>query len=94
MQLKLRFSAIRNVGGLSPRVKSVLRIQDRPLLITLKEEAKKRELFQNLIKIRDAGELFSREIITHDLTKKQMVEQVKEKENEDQWGGGGNLCTK
>ena len=71
MQLKLRFSAIKNVGGLSPRVKSVLRIQDRPLLITLKEEAKKRELFQNLIKIRDTGELFSKVIIPHDLTKKQ-----------------------
>ena len=50
----------------------------RPLLITLKEEAKKRELFQNLNKIRDAGEPFNKV--------KQMVEQAKEKENEDQLG--------
>ena len=43
-------------------------------------------------KIRDAGEPFNKVIITHDLTKKQkeelkqMVEQTKEKENEDQSG--------
>ena len=66
--------------------------KDPPLLITLKEEAKKRELFQNLNKIRDAGEPFNKVIITYDLTKKQkeelkqMVEQAKEKENEDQSG--------
>ena len=65
---------------------------DRPLLITLKEEEKKRQLFQNLNKIRDAGEPFNKVIITHDLTKKQkeelkqMVEQAKEKEKEDQLG--------
>ena len=33
------------------------------------KEAKKRELFQNLNKIRHAGEPFSKVIITHDLTK-------------------------
>ena len=66
--------------------------KDRPLLITLKEEEKKRQLFQNLNKIRDAGEQFSKVIITHDLTKKQkdelkqLVEQAKEKEKEDQPG--------
>ena len=66
--------------------------KDRPLLITLKEEEKKRELFQNLNKIRDAGEPFNKVIITHDLTKKQkdelkeLVEQAKEKEKEDQSG--------
>ena len=32
--------------------------KDRPLLITLKEEQKKRQLFQNLNKIREAGEPF------------------------------------
>ena len=66
--------------------------KDRPLLITLKEEEKKRQLFQNLNKIRDAGEPFSKVIITHDLTKKQkdelkqLVEQAKEKEKEDKSG--------
>ena len=66
--------------------------KDQPLLITLKEEEKKRQLFQNLNKIRDAGEPFNKVIITHDLTKKQkdeltqLVEQVKEKEKEDQSG--------
>ena len=66
--------------------------KDRPLLITLKEEEKKRQLFQNLNKIRDAGEPFNKVIITHDLTKKQkdelkqLVEQAKEKEKEDQSG--------
>ena len=65
--------------------------KDRPLLITLKEEEKKRQLFKNLNKIRDAGEPFSKVIITHDLTKKQkdelkqLVEQAKGKE-EDQSG--------
>ena len=66
--------------------------KDRPLLITLKEEEKKRQLFQNLNKIRDAGEPFNKVIITHDLTKKQkvelkqLIEQAKEKEKEDQSG--------
>ena len=66
--------------------------KDRPLLITLKEEEKKRQLFQNLNKIRDAGEPFNKVIITHDLTKKQkdelkqLIEQEKEKEKEDQSG--------
>ena len=66
--------------------------KDRPLLITLKEEEKKIKLFQNLNNIRDAGEPFNKVIITHDLTKKQkeelkqMVEQTKEKEKEDQSG--------
>ena len=67
--------------------------KDQPLLITLKEEEKKRQLFQNLNKIRDAGEPFNKVIITHDLTKrqkdelKQLVEQAKEKEKEDQYRG-------
>ena len=63
--------------------------KDWLLLITLNQDAKKRKLFQNLNKIRDPEEPFSKVIITHDLTKKQteelkqMVEQTKEKENED-----------
>ena len=48
--------------------------KDQPLLITLKEEEKKRQLFQNLNKIRDAEEPFNKVIITHDLTKKQKDE--------------------
>ena len=66
--------------------------KDRPLLITLKEEEKNRQLFQNLNKIRDAGETINKVIITHDLSKKQkdelkrLVEQAKEKEKEDQSG--------
>ena len=39
-------------------------------LITLKEEEKKRELFQNLNKIRDVGKPFSKVIVTHNLIKK------------------------
>ena len=66
--------------------------KDQRLLITLKGEERKRQLFQNLNKIRDAGEPFNKVIITHDLTKKQkdelkrLVEQTKEKEKEDQSG--------
>ena len=41
------------------------------MLITLKEEEKKRQFFQNLNKIREAGEPFSKVIVGHDLTKKQ-----------------------
>ena len=45
--------------------------KERSLLIALKEETNKHEIFQNLNKIRDAGSPFNKVIITHDLTKKQ-----------------------
>ena len=68
------------------RLGKVVEDKDRPLLIMLKEEDKKRELFQNLNKIRDARTPFIKVIVTHDLTKKQkeelkyMVKQAREKE--------------
>ena len=53
------------------RLGKVVEDKDRPLLVTLKEEDKKRELFHNLSKIRDAGTPFNKVTVTHDLTKKQ-----------------------
>ena len=44
--------------------------KERPLLITLKEENKKREIFQNLNKICEAGDPFDKITVTHDLTVK------------------------
>ena len=61
-------------------------------LLHWRKKKRKRQLFQNLNKIRDAGKAFSKVSVTHDLTKKQkeelkqMVEQAKEKEKEDQSG--------
>ena len=66
--------------------------KDRPLLITLKREEIKRELFKNLNKIRDAEEPFNKVTITHDLTKKQkdelkkLINQAMKIEEEDQSG--------
>ena len=48
--------------------------KDRPLLIMLKEENRKRELFQNLNKITDVGTPFNKVIVTYDVTKKQKEE--------------------
>ena len=67
----------------------VVEDKDRSLLKALKEEGKKRELFQNLSKIRDEGSPFNKVIVTHDLTKQQkeelknMIEQAQEKERDD-----------
>ena len=44
--------------------------KDRPLLIIIKEETMKRDLFQNLSKLREAEAPFNKVIFTHDLTKK------------------------
>ena len=56
------------------RLGKVTEDKDRLLLITMKDENKKREVFQNLSKLRDAGAPFNKVIITHDLTKKQKEE--------------------
>ena len=48
--------------------------KERPLLVTLKEENKKREIFKNLNKIREAGAPFdevTKVTVAHDLTMKQ-----------------------
>ena len=42
--------------------------KERPLLVTLKEENKKREIFKNLNKIREAGAPFDKVTIAYDLT--------------------------
>ena len=71
------------------RLGKITEDKDRPLLITLKEESKKREVFQNLNKLRDAGAPFNKVIITHDLTKKQKeelkekIQEAQEKESQD-----------
>ena len=53
--------------------------KDRPLLITLKEETKKREIFRDLNKLREVGSPLENVIIMHDLTPKQK-EELKEKD--------------
>ena len=59
------------------------------MLITISEEIKKREIFRNLNKIRDAGSPFNKVTITHDMTKKQKeelkikIETAKEMEQKD-----------
>ena len=74
------------------RLGKVTEDKDRPLLITLKDENKKREVFQNLNKLRYAGAPFNKVIITHDLTKKQKeelkdkIEEAQEKERQDESG--------
>ena len=52
--------------------------KNRPLLITLKEETKKREIFQNLNKLREVGSPLENVIVMHDLTPTQK-EELKEK---------------
>ena len=65
--------------------------KERPLLITLKEENKK-EIFQNLNKICEAGDPFDKITVTHDLTVKQKeelkdkIEEAREKERSDESG--------
>ena len=44
--------------------------KQQPLLISLKDESKKQEIFQNLNKIRESEALFNKINIAHDLTKK------------------------
>ena len=56
------------------RLGKITEDKDRPLFITLKEEAKKREIFHNLNKLREAGSPLENVIITHDLTQKQKEE--------------------
>ena len=62
----------------------------QPLLITLKEEDKKRDIFQNLNKIRESEVPFNNINIAHDLTKKQKeelqekIKEAQEKEETDQ----------
>ena len=66
--------------------------KERPLLITLKEENKKREIFQNLNKIHEAGDPFDKITVIHDLTVKQKeelkdkIEEAREKERSDESG--------
>ena len=61
-------------------------------MITLKQETKKREIFQNLNKLREVGSPLENAIIMHDLTPKQKeelkekIEEAREKENKDESG--------
>ena len=48
--------------------------KERPLLIILKEENTKRDILQNLNKIREAGAPFDKVTVTSDLTMKQKEE--------------------
>ena len=68
--------------------------KERPLLITINEEIKKKEIFRNLNKIRDAGSPFNKVTITHDMTKKQKEElkikmetakEMEQKDNPDEY---------
>ena len=47
---------------------------ESPLLIAMDEETKKREIFLNLNKIRDAERPFNKVVMTHDLTVRQREE--------------------
>ena len=64
----------------------------RPLLLTLGEEMKKREIFLNLNKLRNAGKPFNKIAMTHDLTVKQkeelkeLIKEANEKEKQDETG--------
>ena len=66
--------------------------KERPLLVTLKEVNKKREIFKNLNKIREAGTPFDKVRVAHDLTMKQKtelkdkIEEAREKERNDESG--------
>ena len=74
------------------RLSKVSDDKERPLLTTLKEENKKREIFQNLNKICEAGDPFDKITVTHDLTAKQKeelkdkIEEAREKERSDELG--------
>ena len=63
-----------------------------PLLISLKDESKKQEIFQNLNKIRESETPFNKINIAHDLTKKQKeelqekIKEAHEREQNDQSG--------
>ena len=57
------------------RLGKVTEDKDRPLIITLKQEDKKREIFKKLNKLTEAGSPQENVIITHDLTKKQKESQ-------------------
>ena len=48
--------------------------KERPLVIIVAEEMKKREIFLNLNKLRAAGKPFNNVAMTHDLTVKQKEE--------------------
>ena len=66
--------------------------KQRPLLISLKDESKKQEIFQNLNKIRESEAPFNKINIAHDLTKKQKeelqekIKGVHDREQNDQSG--------
>ena len=74
------------------RLSKVSDDKERPLLITLKEENKKREIFQNLNKICEAGDPLDKVTVTHDLTVKQKeelkdkIEEARKKERSDELG--------
>ena len=74
------------------RLEKALDEKERPLLVTLKEENKKREIFKNLKRIREAVAPFNKVTIVHDLTIKQKkelkekIEQAREKERNDESG--------
>ena len=63
---------------------------ERPLLIAMDEETKKREIFLNLNKIRDAERPFNKVVMTHDLTVRQrqelkeLIKEANEKEQQDE----------
>ena len=61
--------------------------KQQPLLISLKDESKKQEIFQNLDKIRESEAPFNNINIAHDLTKKQkeeLQEKIKEAHDREQ----------
>ena len=74
------------------RLGKVTEGKDRPLLVTMKDENKKREVFQNLNKLQDARAPFNKVTIMHDLTKKQKeelkdkIQEAQDKENQDESG--------
>ena len=65
---------------------------ERPLLIAMDEETKKREIFLNLNKIRDAERPFNKVVMTHDLTVRQreelkeLIKEANQKEQQDETG--------
>ena len=68
---------------------------ERPLLITMDAETKKREIFLNSNKIRDAERPFAKVIMTHDLTVKQkeeLKELIKEAHEKEQQDETGSFC--
>ena len=81
--LKVNFT--KESPGKTIRLGKIYEDKDRPLLITLKQEDKMREIFKNLNKLREAGSPLENVIITHDLTKKQKggIDEARDKENKD-----------